>query len=157
MKPLRALYFFLATGAYSGLSPIAPGTAGSVVATGVWIVISNFRAPSLLEHTLLCFLLLICALLSTHQALKDNPGETDPGFIVIDEWIGMWITLGAATNSPFEIACAFFLFRFFDITKPSLVGRAESLPGAWGVVMDDVVAGIFALISLLALKELLPL
>jgi phosphatidylglycerophosphatase A len=86
-------------------------------------------------------------------------GERDPSFVVFDEWVGMWLALWPAREhvvdafvsggsswkyALVEMFAAFLLFRLFDIWKPWPIRRAESLPGGWGVTLDDVVAGVIA-------------
>jgi len=77
--------------------------------------------------------------------VERESGRTDPGFVVIDEVIGQWIAL---LGIPFDWRhglIALVLFRIFDITKPFPVRRLERLPGGWGIVFDDVAAGLYAL------------
>lgn len=157
MKKAGGLSYLIATGAYSGLSPAAPGTVGSIAATIVWVFASKTIAPTVSEHLLSCLLLFIVAILSTASVLESTPEEKDPGKIVIDEWAGMWIALSAARPLLLDCLLAFLLFRLFDITKPFVVRKLESLPGAWGVVLDDIAAGGLALIVFIAVKSLVPL
>jgi hypothetical protein len=72
-------------------------------------------------------------------------GRTDPGFVVIDEVIGQWIALFGSPADWRHGLIALVLFRLFDITKPFPVRRLERLPGGWGIVFDDVAAGLYAL------------
>lgn len=125
-----------------------PGTWGSVAAMLLW------AAESLSMHTSArtqCFGLLIWIAVAialgvpAATIVERESGRTDPGFVVIDEVIGQWIAL---LGYPFDwrhglIALA--LFRIFDITKPFPVRRLERLPGGWGIVFDDVAAGLYAL------------
>jgi phosphatidylglycerophosphatase A len=71
-------------------------------------------------------------------------GNNDPGFVVIDEVTGQWITLLFCPADWRGAAIAFVLFRLFDITKPFPIRRIERLPGGWGIVFDDVGAGLYA-------------
>jgi phosphatidylglycerophosphatase A len=83
-------------------------------------------------------------------------GLKDPGFIVVDEVAGQWITL---IGSPFgwrSAILALLLFRLFDITKPFPIRRLERLPAGWGIVFDDVAAGLYALGVTLLLRHLIP-
>ena len=75
-------------------------------------------------------------------------GEHDSGIIVIDEAAGLWLTLLAATMEPLSILGAFILFRFFDILKPWPVSYFDRMPGAKGVMLDDLAAGLYAAIVL---------
>jgi phosphatidylglycerophosphatase A len=75
-------------------------------------------------------------------------GRDDPGFIVIDEVCGQMIALFLVSPSLLNLALSFALFRFFDIIKPFPVRNAEGFPGGWGIMADDVVAGVFAALVL---------
>ena len=81
--------------------------------------------------------------------------DKDPPFIVIDEWAGSFITYSLVLFSPVNIICGFIFFRFFDIMKPWPIKMFETLQGGWGVVLDDVIAGIYASLSLFSLQFLL--
>ena len=77
--------------------------------------------------------------------VERESGRTDPGFVVIDEVIGQWIALLGSPADWRHGLIALVLFRLFDITKPFPVRRLERLPGGWGIVFDDVAAGLYAL------------
>ena len=130
---------------YSGLSPKAPGTVGSFVALILGIILLQFVHVSTLF--LLAFLISVIAVkqINLYEA---EIGEHDSKEIVIDELAGMWIALSisGATADNWLIASilAFIFFRIFDIWKPSVIGRIdEKVSGGWGVMGDDIVAGIF--------------
>jgi phosphatidylglycerophosphatase A len=126
-----------------------PGTWGSVAALLLWAAFARFAHPS--PHTLLFALL---AAIVTAAALgvpaatiaERESGSTDPGFVVIDEVIGQWITLLFCPFNWPHALIALILFRLFDITKPFPIRRLESLPAGWGIVFDDVAAGLYALV-----------
>lgn len=129
---------------YSGLSPKAPGTVGSFVALLLGLALLQY------VHVSTLFLL---ALLITVVAVKQiniyekEVGEHDSKEIVIDELAGMWIALSICgitqENMIIMGALAFIYFRLFDIWKPSIIGRIdEKVDGGWGVMGDDVLAGI---------------
>ncbi len=129
---------------YSGLSPKAPGTVGSFVALLLGLALLQY------VHVSTLFLL---ALLITVVAVKQidiyekEVGEHDSKEIVIDELAGMWIALSICgitqENMLIMGALAFIYFRLFDIWKPSIIGRIdEKVDGGWGVMGDDVLAGI---------------
>jgi phosphatidylglycerophosphatase A len=88
--------------------------------------------------------------------MEEEYGE-DPSQAVIDEVAGQWIALFAIPASPLAVLLAFILFRIFDILKPGLVDRAQRLPGGWGIMADDVLAGVFANLSLRAMMLALPM
>jgi phosphatidylglycerophosphatase A len=125
------------TGLFSGYVPIAPGTAGSVV--GIIL--------ALIPVSPLVFAILIVAvfLLGVHQsAVFSIPERRDPSFVVIDEVVGMWIAVFLLPRSILAFVLAFLTFRVFDILKPFPARQAESLPGGWGIMTDDLIAGIYA-------------
>ncbi len=130
------------TGCYSGLLPKAPGTWGTVVGLGIGWVILQFLPQSTL------FLLAILVTVVAIKEIDRYEAKTkihDAPKIVIDEIAGIWFALSILPNThPLWMGVAFLLFRYFDITKPSIVGKAENLKGGLGVMADDIVAGILA-------------
>lgn len=130
-------YAMIATGFGSGRISPAPGTWGTLAA---WIL-AFFWGQTLL------MVAIPFALLGGVWAIRkfqEHSGDHDNGMIVIDEWVGIWITLLFATFID-QWILAFILFRIFDIWKPFPIGWLDKkVPGAWGVMIDDVVAGLFA-------------
>ena len=141
---LDRIVIFLATGAYSGLSPFAPGTAGTLAAIPIYLLFYQLGD--------LAYLLLFLALLPLSFTISARAeklfGAKDSGMIVIDEIAGYLVTMFMIPLSVEYIIIGFFLFRFFDITKIYPASAAEKMGGGPGVVMDDVVAGIYANLSL---------
>ena len=136
---------FLATGFYSGNLPKAPGTWGSLVALVPWFFMRNLPLPSYLGMVAIVFVV-GCVLAGSAEKILD---QADAGPIVIDEFVGMFITLIAVPSHPAAWLLAFLLFRFFDILKPFPVSWFDQrIHGGFGIMMDDVVAGLYALISL---------
>lgn len=133
----------LASGFLSGMSPVAPGTAGSIVAATIFFLMSPMSSEFQLYAITLATLV---GTLATHVCLKTSTESDDPGWIVIDEWVGVWITLWGSAGDPMTVLLGLALFRVFDILKPPPVSWAERLPGAVGVMADDIVAGILGLI-----------
>jgi len=142
-----------------GLFPKAPGTITSAAATVAAIFL--FLPLSLGWRLFVLAVIFVVGSLAAGRAEKDI-GQKDPRSLVIDELFGQWLvflpinTLIARPGFPDQndnglliMFLAFVLFRVFDISKPWLVRKAENLPGGWGIMMDDLVAGLFALISLL--------
>jgi len=149
------LSIFISSGAYSGLSPIAPGTFGSIAAFALWAIAKSL---GLIHYGLLGPLLLIIlttiSIKSVSEVIadEDHPNP-DPQWIVIDEWVGLYLAILIATPITWlEGLAALILFRIFDIIKPYPVSAAEKLPGALGIILDDLVAGLFAGSSLIVLK-----
>jgi phosphatidylglycerophosphatase A len=121
-----------------GYFPIAPGTAGTVVAG----VIYWFARPS---HPLVYgALILLFFLLGTRAStIVERQMGPDPSLVVVDEMVGFWIALFALPRSLILVAIGFFLFRLFDIWKPFPIRQAERLREGWGIMADDAIAGIY--------------
>ncbi len=140
------IYRLIATGLGSGYSPIASGTAGSALAVVLYLPLLLLPAeivqPTLLALTILAMILGIIASAKVEHAIGD-----DPSIVVIDEIVGQWISLLFLPVSIWSIAGAFFLFRIYDIFKPSPAREAEAMKNGWGIMMDDVVAGVYANIT----------
>jgi phosphatidylglycerophosphatase A len=128
----------------AGLSPRAPGTCGSFVAA-LLAPACFLPLPFAARAGALALIFVFGALAATR--VERMLAAKDPGQIVIDELLGMWLTLlPHAQPSWRTLLAAFVLFRLFDITKPWPVKASENwLPGGWGVMIDDVVAGLQAM------------
>jgi len=129
---------------YSGLSPKAPGTAGSFVSLLMGLALLQYIHVSTL---FLLSLLITVIAVKQIDIYEEEVGEHDSKEIVIDELAGMWIALSISgiTQDNFIImgVLAFIFFRLFDIWKPSIIGKIdEKVTGGWGVMGDDVIAGI---------------
>jgi len=133
--------FFL-YGLNSGLLPKAPGTWGSIVGAIIGYIILLYLPQSTL------FLLSILITLIAVKEINIYEKETkihDDKRIVIDEIVGMWIAMSLAGGSIIATILSFIYFRILDIKKPSIIGKIdEKVDGGWGVMGDDLVAGIFA-------------
>jgi phosphatidylglycerophosphatase A len=91
-----------------------------------------------------------------YMSQKGSEKSSDPAEIVIDEWAGMWIVLlGVQGVNLLEVLLAFAFFRFFDITKPWIVGQCDRMHGTRGIMLDDIAAGILALLCLSASQFLI--
>ena len=127
---------------YSGLSPIAPGTAGSIVALLVGVLFLHYLSVDTLF--LLTIFLSIVAIKEINKYEKDG-GKHDDKSIVIDEVVGLWLAFCIASFNPIQILLSFLYFRAFDNYKPSIIGRVDrDVKGGLGVVGDDLLAGFFA-------------
>ncbi len=140
------LAVLLATWFGSGRLPGAPGTWGSLAALPFgWVIIVRSGPLGLAIATMLVFFVGVVA--SGHYAKL--LGTKDPGSAVIDEVAGQWLALlPVAYFSPSNwlfYGLAFIAFRLFDIWKPWPVRKFELLPGGWGIMVDDIVAGLYAL------------
>lgn len=126
---------------YVGRTPFAPGTMGSLVALLAWFILKPFMIDPL-------FLLITGGLffigIAVSTILIEAWNEKDPKEIVIDEWVGMWISLYLVPHTILWGFVAFLFFRLFDILKPGPVQMMDDMDDSIGVMMDDVVAGILA-------------
>lgn len=133
-----------------GYLPAAPGTWGTLVAL---IFIAAFKpAPSV--HILITAIVIIAGIYSSGEAEK-LLGRKDSGHIVIDEFAGYLISTAFLPQTPFYIISSFILFRAFDITKPPPIRRIQDLPGGWGIMVDDILAGVYTNLILQLWKFLL--
>ncbi len=146
MTPAR----FIAAGFGSGLAPVAGGTVASLAAVLTGALMMSVSSAFVL-------LAAILATLGGYWAVQRAQVEGDPGWVVIDEFAGQWITLLALSHvSVFGLLLAFLLFRIFDITKLGPVGWADRQHGAFGIMADDVIAGTIAAVLLLACRLIWP-
>jgi phosphatidylglycerophosphatase A len=135
----------LASGFGVGYSPVAPGTLGTLIAIPVYYFLSEIPSP-LYEITLIGFFFLSVWVSENAERLF---GKKDDQRIVIDEIIGFLITMLWVPKTIRFVIIGFFLFRFFDILKPFPIRRLEKrFKGGFGVVLDDVAAGVYANIVL---------
>lgn len=134
----------LATGFGSGLSPVAPGTAGTLVAVPLALVLlpSGGFAQALVLAAVIAVSIWAAGVAAPLFGLKD------PGQIVVDEIAGFFVTVAFLPLTWTTLVAGFFLFRLFDITKPPPCRQAEALPGGLGIVADDLLAGVYANLSI---------
>jgi len=131
----------LASFGYVGFAPVAPGTVGSAAAF-LLVVPLRWAASTWLEITAAAVLFL--AGVWAARVTETTLGVEDPGPVVVDEVVGMLVSLLWVPWSWTACIAAFLAFRAFDILKPWPTGRLERLPGGWGIMADDVMAGIYA-------------
>jgi phosphatidylglycerophosphatase A len=142
------LFMFIATGAGSGYLPKAPGTWGSLVGVLLWLAGMNRLAlgPYLAVLAVLFIIGTVAA-----GAAEKIVDQGDPGIVVIDEIVGQLLALTLAPAHPLAALAGFALFRLFDIRKPFPVGWLDQrIHGGLGIMLDDVAAGIYALLILQA-------
>ena len=151
MMTRLALLFASAGGV--GLIPVAPGTWGSAVAVCLLVVVRQTAAPAV--EALLLAVVLAGGVWSATMAER-HYGRSDPGVIVIDEVAGVLIALFWIPVTGIGFLAGFLAFRVFDIVKPFPVGAAERLPSGWGVMADDVVAGLYAYVTVRVLAAAAP-
>jgi len=127
----------------AGYGKPGPGTWGSVAAVLVWAAFAFTLHPSTLALTLAIAVATAIGVPASTIVARES-GREDPQFVVIDEVAGQWIALLACPIDWYHPLIAVVLFRLFDITKPFPARQLESLPGGWGIVFDDVAAGLYA-------------
>ncbi|HEV8440966.1 MAG TPA: phosphatidylglycerophosphatase A [Methylomirabilota bacterium] len=136
----------------AGYAPVAPGTAGSLVTVvALWLI--PFTAATLVATLVAVTTLGVWAAARVERVL----GVKDPGLIVIDEVAGMLVSVLSLPRTLPVLLTAFLLFRLFDIWKPFPARGSQALPGGLGVMLDDLIAGLYALILLVAARSLLGL
>jgi phosphatidylglycerophosphatase A len=139
---------WIASGFGSGLSPFAPGTAGSAAALLPWLLLRELPMVWVLVIIFATFLLGVWA----SNVVIERIGISDPGVIVWDEFVGQWITLLPLLLWPAHwlwMLAGFFIFRVFDVVKPWPCSWADRrVKGGFGVMLDDVLAGIYSAFAL---------
>ena len=138
---MSALRTLLATWFGSGLAPAAPGTFGTL-ATLPLVALLWWMAPGW-PHALAALAIFFVGVWASHDA-ESRFGRKDPGCVVIDETAGMLVASAWLPPSALHLAIAFALFRVADILKPWPCRRLETLPRGWGVMADDIMAGLWA-------------
>jgi phosphatidylglycerophosphatase A len=140
-RPLSDLpVFAVATGLGSGYSPFAPGTAGSLVGVLLFWPMRGWPLAWQLGACAALFLLgTLCA-----SRVERSVGREDPGIVVVDEVVGMWVTLLLVPFTLVTASLGFVLFRAMDVLKPYPARDLERLHGGLGIMSDDVMAGVYA-------------
>jgi phosphatidylglycerophosphatase A len=144
---------FISSGLGSGYAPKAPGTFGTLAAAVVWLGMSWCGLlSSSLTHVACATVAIVLGSIAIRFSL-DGGSSKDPQWIVVDEWAGLFVALiGTEAGVIWQVALAVVLFRIFDISKVGPISSAERLPGAVGIMADDVVAGGFALLGMIAAR-----
>ncbi|MEK7405999.1 MAG: phosphatidylglycerophosphatase A [Acidobacteriota bacterium] len=133
-----------------GYCPLAPGTAGSAVALAVAMALARYAGWRPWQFAVLAALAAAPAIWAAGRLARQR-SQKDPRVVVVDEALGQWLTIaGAGALNWKSWLAAFLLFRFFDIVKPAPARRSEALPGGWGIVADDAVAGLYGALVLFA-------
>jgi len=139
MAALNTIFHYgIATVLGIGYFPKAPGTAGSLFAILILLLfpVSNF---------ILIILIILFTVLGIWSAtIVEKEKGNDPSIVVIDEVIGQWIALLYIPFSIIPVILAFILFRFFDILKPFPIDQSQNLKGGFGIMVDDILAGIYS-------------
>lgn len=154
--PLRLLLdprHLLSFGFGAGLSPWAPGTLGTIAAILPYLVLSQLSLPGYISVLLVGFVVGIYLCDFSSRTL----GVHDHGGIVWDEFIGFWITMIAVPALNWQwLLTGFVLFRLFDIVKPWPIKMVDrSISGGFGIMLDDVLAGVYALLCMQGLQRIM--
>ncbi|MHC4194636.1 MAG: phosphatidylglycerophosphatase A family protein [Planctomycetota bacterium] len=138
-----------------GFLPIAPGTWGSLPPAVIFALMCHLGASAALISIVMCIFVLLGAIVCTKFAhvIIEATGKNDPSEVVADEFAGQALTFIAVFTTGTDAilittAAGFLLFRFFDILKPWPIRRLEKLPKGWGILTDDLLAGVYAAIAL---------
>ena len=135
-----------------GKLPLAPGTWSSFIASLVWLFL--FDGIDIIVLPIITIIIFFIGIISS-QKIVNETNDNDPSRIVVDEWVGQWITFTFMPVNLSNFVIGLTLFRFFDIIKPFPVKSAEKLSGGWGVMMDDVIAGIMSFTILCILNNII--
>lgn len=150
VKRMPFYHQLIATGCGVGFFPYGPGTMGALFAIVVWYLLSLLVSmPSLIGITL-ALVVLFTFLGAWSATVSERYWGEDPSRVVIDEVVGQWIVLLAipANFQLWHVVVALALFRFFDIVKPLGVREMENFKGGWGIMADDILAGVYGFIVL---------
>ncbi|KLV11093.1 MULTISPECIES: phosphatidylglycerophosphatase A [Photobacterium] len=143
---LKNPWHLLATGFGSGLSPVVPGTMGTLAAVPFYLLLAQ------LPYGIYLLLTLVAAVVGIRicQRTSDDMGVHDHGSIVWDEFVGFWITMAIAPVVSWQwVLTGFILFRFFDMVKPWPISWLDKhVHGGLGIMVDDILAGFMAMIAL---------
>lgn len=150
---MTRLAVFLATVAYCGYFPIAPGTIGSAAGLVIYLLVWWTQSP-IVEMGLIVATFAVGTWAATHA--ERFFGGIDPGPVVIDEVLGMLVTLACRPVGWSAALTGFVLFRIFDIIKPYPANRLEKFHGGFGIMADDAMAGIYANLALRLIMWLAP-
>jgi len=131
-----------------GYLPFAPGTYGSAFAC-----ILLYFFPSVFAHPLFVAAFVVAALVALNSLTLES---NDPGYIVIDEVAGMLVAMAGQSISFLSLLAGFLLFRLFDIVKPYPIRRVEVFRKGYGILADDIIAGIFVNLLLIVGRRVLP-
>jgi phosphatidylglycerophosphatase A len=140
----------------SGLLRPGPGSWGSAVAALLWFAAGQglgLRPAPLAALTLAATLVAIAVGIPAATIVERESERADPGHVVIDEVAGQWIALLYSRVNLSHLLAAFLFFRLFDIVKPWPARQLERLPAGYGILFDDVAAGVYALLLMLALQH----
>lgn len=138
----KRVWGIVATVAGTGYLPLAPGTWASVIATMLWYVLSASILHPHYWQLLIVPVLFFAGVYCSGKILRGD--EKDPSFVVIDEFAGQWLTLLFIPATLFNALAGLVLFRIFDIAKPLGIKKMEERKKGWGIMADDMLAGLYS-------------
>jgi phosphatidylglycerophosphatase A len=138
----------------AGLLKPGPGSWGSAAAALLWLAAGKAIAPGpLVWLTMAAAVAALAIGIPAATRVEQESGREDPGHVVIDEVVGQWIALIHSQVNLSHLLAGFLFFRLFDIVKPWPARQLEGLPAGWGIMLDDVAAGVYALLLMQALQH----
>ncbi len=143
---MSSISHWIATVFNLGRIPFAPGTWCSALAVLVWYFLLNDLTP--IFFLIIIAVVVVLGVVTSETIVRRMKNNNDPSEIVIDELAGQWLALVGIPHTLGYGVAAFALFRVLDILKPPPLNLLEKMPGGWGVMMDDVVAGVLTCIML---------
>ncbi len=141
MKQINLFEKIVGSGFFTGYIPIASGTFGSLIAIVVYLIPGFEQLQIILPSIVILFFYGVYV-----SSKFENVYGKDPSQCTVDEVVGTWIALIALPKTAYIIITSFLIWRVFDIIKPFPVRNSEKLPGGWGIMIDDVIAGFYSLI-----------
>jgi len=150
---MKKFFIFLGTVAGVGYIPLCPGTLGTLVGVTIYSIFMKFF-PQPLSYTIMLVIFIGGGIWISGRCNEYFEGK-DNSSIVIDELAGFLVAMFLLPFSLRFLLLGFFLFRLFDITKPFKIGKLERIPGGWGIMADDIAAGILANLVMQALRSML--
>lgn len=139
----RFLLKLIGSGLGTGYAPLAPGTAGSIIALLIWIILPGMNTWQQFAFVTVTFLIGV----PISAALETEYGH-DPHQATFDEFVGQWAALLLLPKTAPYLAASFFIFRALDVWKPFPARASQNLPGGWGVMVDDLIVGIYTCLIL---------
>ncbi len=154
---MKKLSVYLATIFGIGYFPVAPGTAGTLFAALIYYILPASLFKTNYDNFIVVIFLTGLSLIGVViTSLAEKTLGHDDGKIIIDEFVGYFVTILFLPKSLLLAIYAFIFFRVFDIAKPQPIYKVQSLPKGWGIMVDDIVAGVFANICLQILIRIFP-
>jgi len=150
---MKKLYILLGTVGGVGYIPFCPGTLGTMVGVTIYVIFSRFF-PQTISYIIMLAVFLIGGIWISTRCNQYFEDDDNPS-IVIDELVGFLITMFLIPFSFRFILLGFILFRVIDITKPFKIGKIEKISGGWGIMGDDIAAGVLANLIMQALRTML--